>query len=219
MRKNRKQVLVAGLGRFGSSVALTLENLGCEVLAIDDNEALVQNISSSLSYVVCGNAADEQTLRNLNAAEADVAVVAIGNLESNMMCTLLLKEMGVPKVVVKAVSELHGKMAEKIGADKVIHSETDMGRRLAHNLIASNVVDYLELSRHISVVTLELPEEFVGQNLIQADIRNRFNVSVVAIQRGDSTIANPQARTVFEAGDQLIVLGTKEAISELWERL
>ncbi len=219
MRKNRKQVLVAGLGRFGSSVALTLENLGCEVLAIDDNEALVQNISSSLSYVVCGNAADEQTLRNLNAAEADVAVVAIGNLESNMMCTLLLKEMGVPKVVVKAVSELHGKMAEKIGADKVIHSETDMGRRLAHNLIASNVVDYLELSRYISVVTLELPDEFVGQNLIQADIRNRFNVSVVAIQRGDTTIANPQARTVFEAGDQLIVLGTKEAIGELWERL
>ena len=219
MRKNRKQVLVAGLGRFGSSVALTLENLGCEVLAIDDNEALVQNISSSLSYVVCGNAADEQTLRNLNAAEADVAVVAIGNLESNMMCTLLLKEMGVPKVVVKAVSELHGKMAEKIGADKVIHSETDMGRRLAHNLIASNVVDYLELSRYISVVTLELPDEFVGQNLIQADIRNRFNVSVVAIQRGDTTIANPQARTVFEAGDQLIVLGTKEAIGGLWERL
>ena len=94
-----------------------------------------------------------------------------------------------------------------------------MGRRLAHNLIASNVVDYLELSRYISVVTLELPDEFVGQNLIQADIRNRFNVSVVAIQRGDTTIANPQARTVFEAGDQLIVLGTKEAIGELWERL
>ncbi len=219
MRKKRKQILVAGLGRFGSSVALTLENLGCEVLAIDDNEALVQNISNRLSYVVCGNAADEQTLRNLNAPEVDVAVVAIGNLESNMMCTLLLKEMGVPMVVVKAVSDLHGKMAEKIGADKVINSESDMGRRLAHNLIASNVVDYLELSQHISVVTLELPDEFVGMDLIQANLRSRFNVSVVAIQRADSTIVNPPAKTVFAHGDHLIVLGTKQAINRLWELL
>ena len=219
MGNKRKQFLVAGLGRFGASVATTLQSLGCDVLAIDDNENLVQSLSGSLSYVVCGNAADEQTLRNLNAAEVDVAVVAIGALESNMMCVLMLKEMGVPVVVVKAINELHGKMAAKIGADKVIYSEMDMGRRVAHNLVASNVVDYLELSQHISVVTLTLPPEFAGMNLIEANLRQRYDVSVVAINRGDKTIVNPPAKTVFAAGDELLVLGTHKAINKLWELL
>lgn len=208
----RKQFLVAGLGLFGKSVALTLHNMGYDVLGVDIDENVVQDSSSDLSYVVCADASDEKSLKSLPIDDIDVAVVSIGVLESNMMCTLLLKEMGVPMVVAKALNDLHGTMLNKIGADKIVYAEKDMGKRVAHNLVSSSIVDYIELSNEISVMSLQLPAELIGKNLIEADLRRRYNVNVVAIKRCGSTIVNPCAHEVFQADDEIIIIGTHEGV-------
>lgn len=213
--KKKKQFLVAGLGLFGTSVALTLQDMGYDVLGVDNDESVVQNLSTSLSYVVCADAADEKTLKNLAVDDVDVAVVAVGKLESNMMCTLLLKEMGVPVVVAKALNDLHGTMLQKIGADKIIYAEKDMGKRVAHNLISGSIVDYIELSSEISVMSLQLPDELVGKNLIQADLRRKYNVNVVAIKRNGQTIVTPNACEVLQSDDEIIIIGTHEGAKKM----
>lgn len=211
----RKQFLVAGLGLFGISVANTLQNMGYDIVAIDSDEHIVENTSTELTYVVCGDASDKRTLQALAVDEVDVAVVSIGNVEQNMMCTMLLKEMGVPIVVSKAINDLHGAMLHKIGADKVVYAEKDMGQRLAHNLVSSSIVDYIELSSAISVMSLSCPLEFVGKNLIEADLRRRYDVNVVAIKRGIDTIVNPKAQEVFQRNDEIIILGTHEGVKRM----
>ena len=208
----RKQFLVAGLGLFGTSVAVTLQGLGYDVYALDSDESIVQDLSMQLPYVVCGDASDKKTLQSLPLEDVDVAVVAIGNVERNMMATMLLKELGIKQVVSKAINSLHGAMLSKIGADKVIFAERDMGERLAHNLISAGVMDYIELSSEISVMSLPIPTEFIGKNLIEADLRRRYDVNVVAIKRDGRTIVNPKAQEVFQPEDEIIVLGTHEGV-------
>ena len=214
-KARRKQFLVAGLGLFGTSVALTLQQMGYEVYTLDSEESLVQDLSTQLNYVVCGDASDKKTLQSLPLEDIDVAVVAIGNVERNMMCTMLLKELGIKQVVAKAINNLHGAMLNKIGADKVVYAEWDMGERVAHNLISAGVMDYIELSSEISVMSLAIPAEFVGKNLIEADLRRRYDVNVVAIKRDGRTIVNPKAQEVFQPEDEIIVLGTHEGVKRM----
>ena len=216
MKNNkRKQFLVAGLGLFGTSVAVTLQGLGYEVYAMDSDESLVQDMSSQLNYVVSGDASDRKTLQALPLEDIDVAVVAIGNVERNMMTTMLLKELGIKQVVSKAINNLHGAMLSKIGADKVVYAERDMGERVAHNLISAGVMDYIELSSEISVMSLPIPTEFIGTNLIEADLRRRYDVNVVAIKREGRTLVNPKAQEVFQPEDEIVVLGTHEGVKRM----
>lgn len=216
MKENkRKQFLVAGLGLFGSSVAVTLKEMDYDVLCIDIDENVVQDYSNSFTYIVCGDAADEKVLRSLSVGDIDVAVVAIGNVERSMMCTMLLKELKVPVVVAKALTELHGSMLEKLGADSVIYPEKDMGKRVAHNLVSANVMDYIELSREMSVMNLQLPKYLVGKNLIDADLRKQYDVNVVAIKRNGETIVNPKAQEVFQDDDEIIIIGTHAGVKKM----
>lgn len=214
-KAKRKQFLVAGLGLFGTSVAVTLQGLGYEVYALDNDESLVQDLSSQLTYVVSGDVSDRKTLQALPLEDIDVAVVAIGNVERNMMTTMLLKELGIKQVVSKAINNLHGAMLSKIGADKVVYAERDMGERVAHNLISAGVMDYIELSSEISVMSLTIPTEFIGKNLIEADLRRRYDVNVVAIKREGRTLVNPKAQEVFQPEDEIIVLGTHEGVKRM----
>ena len=214
-KAKRKQFLVAGLGLFGTSVAVTLQGLGYEVYALDNDESLVQDLSSQLTYVVSGDASDRKTLQALPLEDIDVAVVAIGNVERNMMTTMLLKELGIKQVVSKAINNLHGAMLSKIGADKVVYAERDMGERVAHNLISAGVMDYIELSSEISVMSLPIPTEFIGKNLIEADLRRRYDVNVVAIKREGRTLVNPKAQEVFQPEDEVVVLGTHEGVKRM----
>lgn len=214
-KAKRKQFLVAGLGLFGTSVAVTLQGLGYEVYALDSDESIVQDLSIQLPYVVCGDASDKKTLQSLPLEDVDVAVVSIGNVERNMMATMLLKELGVKQVVAKAINNLHGAMLSKIGADKVVYAERDMGERLAHNLISAGVMDYIELSSEISVMSLPIPTEYVGKNLIEADLRRRYDVNVVAIKREGRTLVNPKAQEVFQPEDEIVVLGTHEGVKSM----
>lgn len=214
-KARRKQFLVAGLGLFGTSVAVTLQGLGYDVYALDSDESIVQDLSMQLPYVVCGDASDKKTLQSLPLEDVDVAVVAIGNVERNMMATMLLKELGIKQVVSKAINSLHGAMLSKIGADKVVYAERDMGERVAHNLISAGVMDYIELSSEISVMSLPIPTEFIGKNLIEADLRRRYDVNVVAIKRDGRTIVNPKAQEVFQPEDEIVVLGTHEGVKRM----
>ncbi|AET66113.1 K+ transport system, NAD-binding component [Desulfosporosinus orientis DSM 765] len=213
----RKQFVVIGLGRFGSSVARTLMKLGHEVLALDKNEQAVQGLMHDVTQAVQADAREEETLRALGVRNLDVGIVGIGDdLEANILITLMLKEMGVPYVVAKAQSIQHGKVLEKIGADKIVYPEQDMGIRLANNLSRTNVMDFIELSLDYSIFEIIAPSQFVNKTLGKLNLRAVYNVNVVAIKKNaDQIVIAPGANSVVEEKDILVIVCNKKALSRL----
>jgi trk system potassium uptake protein len=216
MTKVKKQFAVIGLGRFGTSVALTLQQLGHDVLAIDADEERVQKLSDEVTHVVQADTTDENALNALGLRNFDAVVVAIGeDVQANVATTLLLKEMGIPFIIAKARNALHGKMLEKIGADRVVYPERDMGQRVAHSLVSANVLDFIALSSELSLVEVTAPGVFVGRTLAEADMRVRYGVNVVAIKRYEDLIVPPQPDEVIHECDVLIVIGPTEGLQRL----
>ncbi|SDO81555.1 trk system potassium uptake protein TrkA [Paenibacillus sp. yr247] len=204
----RKQFAIIGMGRFGSSVARTLSQLGFEVMAIDSREETVQDISALVTHAVQADSTDEEALRALGIRNFDVVVVAIGeDIQASILTTLILKEMGIPTVVVKAVNDLHGKVLKKIGADKVVYPERDMGQRVAHHLISSNIVDYIELSADYSIVEIKVSRQLVGKSLKQLDIRAKYGCNVIAIKQNEKLIIPPSAEESLRPEDILVIVG------------
>lgn len=213
-----KQFAVIGLGRFGVSVAKSLYKQGYDVLAMDSDEERTQKFSDEVTHVVQADSTDENALKALGIRNFDVVVVAIGeDIQANVMTTLLLKELGVAYVVAKAKNALHGRMLEKVGADKVVFPERDMGIRIAHNIISRNVLDYIELSPDLSIVEVNAPRELIGKTLQQANLRPRFGVNVVAIKRNEELNVSPRAEDVIKDRDVLIVIGNTEGVLKLEE--
>ncbi|RKO67628.1 MULTISPECIES: potassium channel family protein [Desulfofundulus] len=211
-----KQFAVIGLGRFGSSVARTLARMGYDVLAVDTNEERVNAITDEVTYAVCVDAMDEQALKSLGLRNFDVVIVAIGQeVQSSILVTVMLKEMGVPRVVAKAVTELHGKVLQRVGADMVVFPERDMGVRVAHALVSKNILDQINLSPDYSIVELMAPPEFVGKTLQESAMRREYGVTVLAIRRGEEIIISPGARQVINEGDILVALGRNEKLRTL----
>ena len=216
MAKRTKQYAVIGLGRFGTSVALTLSRSGYEVLAIDSDEERVQKISEEVTHVAVADSTDEAALKALGMTNFDVVVVAIGeNIQANVLTTLLLKDLDVKYIVAKARNELHGKMLQKLGADRVVHPERDMGQRVAHNLVSTNVLDYIELSPSLSLVEITAPKALVGASLIKANLRAKYELNVVAIKRGETLIVPPNPSEEILDGDILIVVGSNNGLQHL----
>ena len=213
------QFFVAGMGRFGISVAVTLEKMGYDVMAMDIDEEVVQDLSDTLGYVVCADCSDEKNLVAIGAGNADIAVVSVGDLSASLMTTLLLKEMGVKKIVVKALDPIHGKMLQKIGADKIIYSEKEMGVRVAHNLISPGIVDYIEMENNITILSIHVPQEWVNKSLIDTDVRRKYNITVVAIKRGGDMFVNPRPDMNMKEQDMLIILGDSESVKRVTESL
>ena len=213
----RKQFVVIGLGRFGTSVAKTLTSLGHEVLALDKDEHAVHDIMNDVTHAVQADGREEETLRALGVRNLDVAIVAIGDdLEANILITLMLKEMGIPFVVAKAQSALHGKVLEKIGADKIVYPEQDMGIRLANNLIRTNVMDFIELSLDFSIFEIIAPAQFVNKTIGKLNLRAFYKINVVAIKKGQEQIViAPGANEVIEEKDILVIVANKKALSKL----
>ncbi|MCX7903875.1 MAG: TrkA family potassium uptake protein [Caloramator sp.] len=208
-----KQFVVIGLGRFGSSVARTLYSLGNEVLAIDKDEETVQNISDFVTHAVQADATDESTIRSLGIRNFDVAVVTIGSdIQSSVMVTLLLKELGIKYVIAKAHNDLHAKVLYKIGADRVVFPERDMGVRVAHNLCTSNILDFIELSPDYNIIELTAIEEWYNKSLRELDMRNKYGFNVMAIKRDKEIDVSPGADDVIKPGDILVVISTNENI-------
>lgn len=209
----KKQFAVIGLGRFGSSVAKTLYSLGFEVLAIDSNEQRIQENIEHVTHAVQADSTDEDALRALGIRNFNTVVVAIGqNIQASILTTLLLKELGVPMLIVKAQNELHGKVVHKIGADKVIFPERDMGQRVAHNLISSNILDFIELSSDYSIVEIQASKQMSGKNLRQLDIRAKYGCNVIAIKGVQDMNIAPHAEDIIHEHDILVVVGDNEHI-------
>lgn len=213
---SKKQFLVIGLGRFGTSVAKTLYALGNDVMAIDTDEEIVQSISDSVTHSVQLDATDESALRSLGIKNFDVGVITIGSdIQSSVMVTLLVKEMGVKHIIAKANSELHAKVLYKIGADRVILPERDMGVRVAHNLVSSNILDYIELSADYSIAEIQSPEEWHGKSLKELSLRAKYGINVVALKGDNDINVSPVADDVINVGDIVVAIGGADELARL----
>jgi trk system potassium uptake protein TrkA len=212
----KKQYVVIGLGRFGTSVAKTLYALGNDVLAIDSDESIVQEISDSVTHAVQLDATDENALRSIGIRNFDVAVVTIGsNVQSSVMVALLIKELGVKYIIAKAHNELHAKVLYKIGADRVVLPEKDMGIRVAHNLVSSNILDYIELSPDYSIAEIVSPKEWHGKNLRELNMRANYGINVMAIKRENDVNISPTAEDIIEPGDVIVAIGGSDELSKV----
>ncbi|MDT2597571.1 TrkA family potassium uptake protein [Enterococcus dongliensis] len=218
----KQSFVIIGLGRFGGSICRTLVESGQEVLAIDSSEDRVNEYMNIATHAVVANAQDEMTLRSLGIRNFDHVIVAIGeDIQASILVTLMVKEMGVPDILAKAQNEYHARVLEKIGADRVVHPERDMGQRIAHNLISKNILDYLELSDEFSLAEINVSNrKFYGKTLDELDFRQRFGLNVVAIRRGkQDPIVTPAAEEVVQKDDHLVVIGRDEDVDYLDEKM
>ena len=211
-----KQFIVLGLGRFGSAVATTLVELGQEVLGVDHNKEKVNDLKYKITQAVQADITEERALKELGVSNFDTAIVAIGsNLETSILVTMMLKEMGLKYIIAKAQNNLHAKILEKIGVDKIVFPERDMGRRIAGNLVTPNIKEYIELEPDYSIIEIEALPEFVDKNLSTLDLQNKYGISVLAIKTGNSFNISPRAKNVIKKGDFLIVIGNTKTITKL----
>ena len=210
--KKKKQYLVVGLGRFGSAVATTLVEEGMQVLAIDRSMDAVEAHRSRLTDVVRGDAMDHSVLEHIGAGDFDVAIVTIGeDVKASGVITMQLKEMGVPLVIVKAYDSFHGRMLTKLGADKVIFPERDMGQRIAHNLVSEKILDFIELSPDYSLMEMRPRPEWTGRTLGELNLRARERINVVAVRAGEAVNAMPDQNTRIGAEDVMLVVSQKQS--------
>jgi len=212
----KKQYAVIGLGRFGSSVARYLSEMGYEVLAVDDNAERVQNVANVVTHAVSADSTDEEAMRALGIRNFDVVVVAIGqDIQSSILTTLILKDLGVPYIIVKAQNDLHGKVLNKIGADKVVFPERDMGLRVAHHLISPNILEHIELAPDYSIVDMQVPSAMLGKSLRELDIRQKYNCNVLAVKRGGELNITPHPNEPLTTDDVLVIVGKNEQLTKL----
>ena len=216
----KKVFAVIGLGRFGGSIVKTLAEDGMEVLAIDNNEERVNEYAKIASHAVVGDTTDENVLKSIGIGNFDHVIVAIGeNIQASILTTLMLKELGVNHVTVKAQNDYHEKVLRKIGADTVVHPERDMGRRIAYNIVSNNILDYLDLSEDHSIVEIVASEKINLKSISDLDIRARYGLNIVAIKRGTEINVSPQAGFVINRGDILIVIGADTDISRFEKKI
>lgn len=212
-RHTTQEFVVIGLGRFGSSLALTLEEHGHTVLGIDQDPAIVQEIAGHLTQAVALDATNEEALKMVDIGSFDTAVVAIGaDFESNLLTTVALKSLGIKRIITKALSQRQADILLRVGADRVIRPEHDAGRRLADELSAPAVLEKLPLGPEHSVLELLVPDSLVWQSLAQLDLRNQHGITVLVVKRGEQLLVAPPAECVFQKGDILVVLGSNTVL-------
>lgn len=217
----RRTFAVIGLGRFGSAVATTLNEMSYEVIGIDANADVVRELADRGIQTLQMDVTDERALRAAGIHAVDVAVISIGeNLEASLIVVMLVKELGIPTIVAKATTPLHGRILEKLGVSRVIFPEREMAIRTAHSLVVPNLIDYIELSPDFCIVEVPAPHEFVGKSVKDLQIRNRFGLNLIAIKRhgnggDDSTNVAPTADDTIQGGDVLALLGSNANVAKL----
>ena len=213
------QVAVIGLGRFGTTVATTLYQMGHDVLAIDINPDKVQELAGQVTYAVAADATDESSLKELGIEKFEYAVVAIGsNTEASIMVSVLLKSLNIGVVIARAVSKLQGDTLERIEVDKVVYPESERGRALAHDLFLPGIQQYMELTSTYGISKIKVPARFISQTLKNSNfnnLRDRYGVALIAIQRGEDIILNPDENQTLTSNDTLIIAGPDEKISDI----
>ncbi len=210
MKKKQEQVLVIGLGRFGQSLALVLAQHGAEVMAIDASEEATEQVANDITHVMIADSTEETVLREVGLEHFDVVVCAIGgDIQASIMTTLLLKELGVKKLVAKASTSLHGRALEKLGVDRVVYPERDMAERLSQEILTPKFTAIMNLTVRESMFEMPAPRRFEGKTLMELSLRDKFHLNVLAIRRGSETIVSPKADEVLHEGDSLLVLGNR----------
>lgn len=213
-----KTFAVIGLGRFGSAVAEELCKLGHEVLAVDASEEPIQEIADKVTHAVICDARSVNALASIGIRNCDCAIVTVGNdLGTSTLITLNLKEMGIPQVICKAQSHIHRRVLEKIGADQVVFPEHEMGIKLAHNLVGTDVINFLELSQDYGLMEIPAPASWVGKCMKELNVRAKYGVNIMAVRHQgeeDLTVA-PGGDFLFQSGDHLVMVGRLDAIKSI----
>lgn len=211
-----QQVIVVGLGRFGSAAARELHALGHEVLAVDANETVINEIAAEVTHAVQADASDEDALRALGAGQFQYAVVAMSSsVEASIFATMALKRLGVPRVIAKASTALHGAILERIGADRVVYPEREAGADVAHTMLIPEVLDYIDLAPRFGVAKIRVPDAFVGRTLRELDLGTRFKVTPLAIAKGAAVKVNPHRDELLGKGDFLLLVGSDDELAKV----
>lgn len=212
----KKQYVVFGAGKFGASIAVTLQEYGCDVILVDKNPELIQDLADQVSYAICANVEDEETFEELGLKNVDGAIVAITeSLEASIVTTMMCHEMGIPRILVKAKNSMHEKILRSVGAHKVIYPETEMGRRVAKYLVADNFADWIELSPYFSLVEMDIPAKWCGKSLIELQIREKYRVNVIGIKDGDRVSVTLDPKQPLKPGVILILVGENKDLEAL----
>lgn len=215
----KKQVAVIGLGRFGESLASTLFDMGHDVLAMDVDEKKVQGISAEITHAVQADATSEAVLRDLGIGNFDVAIVAMGTaIQSSVLTTILLKKLGIRYVIARAENELHGSILDRIGADKVVYPEREMGTRLAHGLTLTDVLDYVSLGPDYGIAKLQAPPYCFGKTLSEIGFvrGGKWAMAVLVLQHGKEVIITPDRSEIVNKGDILVVAGADDKLEQFF---
>ena len=216
MARKKKEYVVFGLGRFGATVAKTLADNGCQVMAVDSDPAKVEQVANDVTYAVCTDVTDADAIRSLEISNFDGAIVAIGgSLEAGVMVTILTKEMGIPYVLCKALTELQARVLKKVGADMIVFPEQESGIRIANNLVEGNLFDAVNLSTKHSMMELTLPEEWIGKSLRELNLRASKKINVIGIKRDGNLEITPDPDTPLQAEEILVVIGKNAALAKL----
>lgn len=209
------QYAIIGLGRFGVSVARRLHEAGQQVLGIDINEERVEDAELYVTHAVVADTTEEKALTSIGIGNFDCVIVAIGNdMQSSILTVSLLKELGIKKIIAKALGKRHGQVLDKVGADWIIYPERDMGERVANQLLSPNMLNYIELSKDYSIEEIMIPPKMANKNLRDLDLRAKYNVSVIAIVRGVDIIISPSPEQLIEQKDILVMIGHRKDIAQ-----
>ena len=214
----KKQFVVLGLGSFGASVAVTLQKLGCDVVAVDQDMELVSEIAEKVTYAMQADIENPKLLESLGSRNFDGMVVASSeNLEGSILATLAAKEMGIPYILCKAHNERHAQVLRKIGADAVVFPEEEMGRKIAKNLVSANLADWIELSPDYSIVETAIPKRWIGKTLKELDVRRTYEVNVVGIREEEEgrVEITPNPEMPLKEGMILMLIGANEALEKI----
>ena len=216
MTKRKKTYAVFGLGRYGRAVAKELVDNGLEVIAIDDEQDVVNDAAAYLPICKCANVTDADVIKQLGIADIDTVIICMaGNLEASVMAVTLCKEAGVKTVIAKCANEMHQKILLRVGADKVVFPENESGIRLAKNLLSSGFIDMISLSKDVSMIEIDVKEEWVGKNLIELNLRKKYGFNVVATKKGDKVTVNINPEQTLEAETTLIVIANTAKLGKL----
>lgn len=211
-----KSYAVFGLGRYGKAVAEELIKNGAEVLAVDKNEALVNNAVETIPFCRCADVTDSAVIKQLGISNIDVVVISMAhNLEASVIATILCKEAGVKTVIVKCADETQHKVLSRVGADRVVLPESESGTRLAKNLLSSGFVDIIELSEDVSLVEIPVHSDWIGKSLIELDLRKKYSINVVAIKQGAEIFVDVDPAKPLDKEMTLIVITDKQKLSKI----
>ncbi len=214
----KKQFVVLGLGSFGASVAVTLQKLGCDVVAVDQDMELVTEIAEKVTYAMQADIENPRLLESLGSKNFDGMVVGSSeNLEGSILATLAAREMGIPYILCKAHDERHARVLRKIGADAVVFPEEEMGRKIAKNLVSANLADWIELSPDYSIVETAIPKRWIGKTLKELDVRRTYEVNVVGLKEEEEgrVEITPDPDMPLKEGMILMLIGANKALERI----